>query len=139
MKPLQLLFSITAIVLAVQLLLGGLLTFGFITASVHIVVGFVLFILAIVTMVYAFVSKPAFKPLQRMTVALVLLLVLQIFLGFYTLDSGNQVVAWIHFVNALVIYGLVISGALMTTMMGRMPAMADEGSCGQASSREKGQ
>lgn len=96
------------------------MTFNFIGVLSHIIVGFILFALVIITLIFTFISKPAFRPIQRMTIVLFALVVIQILLGFYTLDSGSQAVAWVHFVNALAIYGLVISGTFMTRMMGKM-------------------
>jgi heme A synthase len=112
MKAGPLLFRVTAGVVFLQLLLGGLLTFNFISAAPHIVTGFIVFILAIATMVVALVSKPSFRPMQGMSVGLVVLILVQIILGFATLDSGSQVIAWIHFVNAMLIYGLAVSGTV---------------------------
>jgi heme A synthase len=108
------LFRLTAIVVVVQLLMGGLLTFDFISPEPHIVVGFIVFILAIVTMVASFVAKPSFRPLKIMSVALVILVFAQGILGFITLGTGSEVLAWIHFTNALVIYGIAVSAAFMS-------------------------
>jgi heme A synthase len=113
MKAGPALFRVTAAVLAVQLLLGGLLTFGFISAGIHIVVGFLLFILAIATMVAWFVTKPPFRPMRVVTSVIVILILLQIILGFATLNSGSQAIAFVHFVNALAIFGATISGTFM--------------------------
>ena len=51
-------FTITTSVVILQLLLGGSLTFNFINADVHVVVGLVVFIFAIATMIVSIVSKP---------------------------------------------------------------------------------
>jgi heme A synthase len=108
------LIRLTAVVVVLQLLLGGLLTFDFISAEPHIVLGFVVFILAIVTMVVSLVAKPSFRPLKLISVALVVLILVQIIIGFVTLKDGSGVVAWIHFANALVIYGVAVSAAFMS-------------------------
>ena len=71
------------------------------------------FVLAIATMIISLVSKPPFRPIQRMSVGLVALILLQIILGFATLSGGNQAIAWIHFVNAMAIYGLAVSGTII--------------------------
>lgn len=107
------LFRVTAIVVFLQLLLGGLLTFDLISAGPHIVMGFVVFVLAIACMAVAWVTKPAFMPLRVMSVVLVLLLVVQIILGFATLGTASAALAWVHFVNALAIYGIAVSAAFM--------------------------
>jgi heme A synthase len=124
MKTGVLLFRLTGAVLGLQLLLGGLLTFGFISAGAHIVVGFALFALAIATMAVWVTAKPAFKPLQRVSILIVLLLLVQIVLGFATLGSGNQAIALLHFLVALAIFGATISGASMAMRWQPAPKMA---------------
>jgi heme A synthase len=94
-------------------MLGGLLTFGFVSPELHIVVGLAVFAIALSVMVLTFVSKPSFKPIRGMSVIIVILLTLQIILGFVTLRSGSQIVAWLHLVNAMVIYGLAIASSFM--------------------------
>jgi hypothetical protein len=116
-----LLFRITAIVVFIQLALGGLLTFDFINATPHIITGFVVFALAIATMVFAFIGKPRFRPVQMISIGLVVLLLIQIILGFATLSSGSSVVAWIHLVNALAIYGMAVAGTFLAIQWNRMP------------------
>jgi len=113
MKTGVLLFRLTAGVVFVELLLGGLLTFSFISAAPHIIVGFAVLILAIITMVVSIVSKPPFRPMQGLSTVMVALIVLQIVLGFVTLGNGSSVVALIHFVNAMAIYGASISGTFL--------------------------
>lgn len=113
MKIGGLVFQITTVAVFLQLLLGGLLTFDFINAGVHIVTGLVVFVLAIVAMIVSFVSRPRSKSLQLTSVVLVVLIIIQIVLGFNTLKTGNQVIAWIHFANAMVIYGVAIAGTFV--------------------------
>ncbi|MFI5421395.1 MAG: hypothetical protein ACHQ1H_10555 [Nitrososphaerales archaeon] len=120
MKAGPMLFRVTAAAVFIQLVLGGLLTFDFISAAPHIITGFIVFILAIVTMVLAITSKPVFKPIRMMSIILVVLLLVQILLGFATLGSGSQVLAWIHFVTAMAIYGLVVSGAVIAIRWDQM-------------------
>src|SRR5579872_3933943 len=74
MKAGPVLFRMTAIVIFIQLAIGGLLTFDFINATAHIITGFIVFILAIVTMILAITSKPVFKPIRTMSIVLVVLL-----------------------------------------------------------------
>src|SRR5580658_10313833 len=113
MKARLVLLRVTGAVLGLQLVLGGLPTFGFISPEAHIETGFILFFLAIATMVVWFVSKPPFRPLQRLTAAIVLLILLQIILGFATLNSGSQAIAFLHFVNALAIFGATLAGTFI--------------------------
>ena len=114
MKTAPMLFRITGIVVFIQILLGGLLTFNFIDPLLHIVTGIVVFILAIATMIATLVSKPTIKPLRGMSVGLVVLIFIQGILGFSTLSNGNQLIAWIHFLVAMGIYGMAISGTFMS-------------------------
>ncbi|MDG6998726.1 MAG: hypothetical protein JRN15_06400 [Nitrososphaerota archaeon] len=115
MKLGALLFRITTIVVFLQLLLGGLLTFDFINAGAHILAGLIIFILSVATMIVSLVSKPKSRPLQMTSVALVTLVIVQIILGFDTLDTGSQVIALIHFVNAMAIYGVAMSGTFVAS------------------------
>jgi heme A synthase len=110
----QLWFRVTSLLVFLQIALGGLLTFSFITALPHIITGFAVLAFAIVALVMAQRLKPAFRPLQGLSVGLVLLIVVQIVLGFTTLSTGNQVVAWVHLLVAMGIYGMVIAGTFMS-------------------------
>ncbi len=120
MKAGPLLFRITGIVVFIQLALGGLLTFDFIPAAPHIVVGFLVFALAIATTVAVWMSKPSFRPARMMSAGLVALILVQIVLGFATLGTGSTVLAWIHFVVALGIYGMNIAGTFMVMRWDQM-------------------
>src|SRR5713226_5726197 len=110
----QLWFRVTSLLVFLQIALGGLLTFSFIIALPHIITGFIVLAFAIVALVMAQRLKPPFRPLQGLSVGLVLLIVVQIVLGFTTLSTGNQVIAWVHLLVAMAIYGMVIAGTLMS-------------------------
>ncbi|MDA4112883.1 MAG: hypothetical protein OK474_02440 [Thaumarchaeota archaeon] len=114
------LFRVTGAVLGLQLLLGGLLTFGFISAEAHIVAGFLLLILAVATMAVWLTTRPPFRPMQVLTSVIVVLILLQIILGFATLDTGSQTIAFIHFANALAIFGAMMAGTFMALRWDRM-------------------
>jgi len=43
-----------------------------------------------------------------------LLIIVQIILGFTTLSTGNLVIAWVHLLVAMGIYGMVIAGTFMS-------------------------
>jgi heme A synthase len=102
MKIIANLFRITSLVIFLQLLLGGLLTFDFINATAHIVIGFIVFILALTTMIVVLFSKSSGRPLRGVSIGMVALIVVQIILGFETLTSGSQILAWVHFAVARV-------------------------------------
>ena len=110
----QLWFRVTSLLVFLQIALGGLLTFSFITALPHIITGFVVLAFAIATLVMAQTLKPPFRPLQGLSVGLVLLIVVQIILGFATLATSNDVIAWVHLLVAMTIYGMAIAGAFMS-------------------------
>jgi hypothetical protein len=110
LKAAPVLFRITGIVVFVQLLIGGLLTFGFTSVLPHIIVGFAVFILAIATMVVSLFAKPSFKPMKAVSIVMVALILVQIVLGFAALGSSSAAVGWLHFANAMAIYGAAISG-----------------------------
>ncbi len=117
----QLWFRITSIIVFLQIALGGLLTFGFLSNALpHIITGFVVLAVAIVTLVLAQTLKPPFRPLQGLSTGLVLAVVIQIILGFYTLATNNQAVAWIHFLVAMGIYGMAIAGTFMSMRLDYM-------------------
>lgn len=113
------LFAILTAGIFVQLLLGGLLTFNFITPPVHIVVGFAIFAISIAAMIFVFVEKRATRKLRIMSALIVALIVVQILLGFSTLKNGDQAIAWGHFANSLLIFGVSIVAAITAASPGK--------------------
>ena len=109
----QLWLRVTSLVVFLQIALGGLLTFSFITALPHIITGFAVLAFAIVTLVMAQTLKPPFRPLQGLSVGLVLLVVVQIILGFTTLSSGNQVIAWVPHEDRLTLIPVAVFAAIV--------------------------
>ena len=81
---------------------------------------FLVFALAIVSMAAAFTVKPVFGPIRMLSVGLVVLILVQIVLGFITLGTGNSVVALLHFLNAMAIYGMTVAGTFMAMRWDRM-------------------
>lgn len=110
----QVLFRVTMILVFLQIALGGLLTFDFISWVPHAITGFIVLGLAIVTLIVAQTTKPPFRPLQGLSTGLVIAIVVQIVLGFITLSTSNQVIAWVHLLVAVGIYGMVVSGTFMS-------------------------
>ena len=78
---------------------------------------------AIAAMIAALVSKPSIRSLKGMSIVMVVLLVVQILLGFDTLQTSDQLIAWVHFVTALLIYGLAVSGTFMAVQLNRASRM----------------
>src|SRR5439155_16376668 len=109
------------ILVFIQIALGGLLTFDYISWIPHAITGFIVLALAIVTLIVAQTSKPPFKPLQGLSIGLVLAIVVQIILGFLTLNTGNLAVAWVHLLVAVGIYGMVVSGTFMSMRLNYIP------------------
>src|SRR5256886_5496075 len=107
-------FRVTSIIVFLQIALGGLLTFSFITPLPHIIVGFAVLAFAIDTLVVPQTLKPPLRPLQGLSVGLVLLIIVQIILGFPTLSTGNLVIAWVHLLVAMAIYGMLIARSFMS-------------------------
>ena len=114
MKPGPLLFHITGIAIFVQLALGRLLALDFIPVDPHMALGFVVFALAVATTVFAWRFKPKFLPVRTTSAALVPLVALEAFLGFSMLDADNPLLSWVHFIVAMVIYGVAVAGMVTT-------------------------
>ena len=80
----------------------------------HSITGFVVFILATAAMIVVLISKPSFRPVQGISIILVVLLTIQIILGFDTLKTNSSAIAWVHFVNAMMIYGASIASVFFS-------------------------
>ncbi len=107
----SLLFRFATLVVFLQIALGGLVTFNFIAPASHIATGFAALAIALATMIVSLVSKPSSKSVQMTAIAMFLLIAIQIPLGFVTLQTGNSVIAWVHFLDAMAIFGAAISGS----------------------------
>ncbi len=117
---LQFLFRITGAALGLQLLLGGLVTFGYIDASAHIVWGVVLGILALVTLVFVFRMPSRPMPLLRLSIGIAVDILLQGLLGFATMGTDSNALAFVHFLNSLLIFGMTLAGTFMAMAAARM-------------------
>jgi heme A synthase len=104
------LFHLTATVILIQIALGGLVTFGFIIPIVHMVWGTLVVVVAIVTAVTALRSKPLDRQLRGVALGMIFALAVQVSLGFTILALGSEVVAWLHLVLGVLIYGMALSG-----------------------------
>jgi hypothetical protein len=116
----------TAAVIFLQLLAGGLLVFGSIPVQTHLITGFITFGFAMVTMGVTLVSKPAFRTVKILSIALVALIFLQGILGFIAIRGGTMVIL-IHFTNALVIYGVAVSSVFVARAWSKMPLTEKQG------------
>ncbi len=104
------LFQITGIFIVFQFLLGGLASNNFLEPQYHIVLGFVILALAVASMVVAVASKPSLQSLKICSALLVVLLVLQVPLGFALFHSGNVILSVAHVTNAIAILVTVFAG-----------------------------
>lgn len=109
---------LAALVIFVQLALGGLLTFDFISPTAHIATGFLVLGLAVLVVIVLFQQDKAYARLKNMSIAMVGLILVQVALGFATLESGNQILAWLHLLVALAIYGMIVSETFIATIIG---------------------
>jgi heme A synthase len=121
---LSLLFRVTGIVIFIQLALGGLVTFDFLGPIIHAATGVLVLALVVVVLAMAWRSKPAFPPLRGLSAGLVTLVAAQILLGLYDLRTDSQIVAWLHLVVALGIYGMAIAGSFMAMRFDHMRSQA---------------
>jgi heme A synthase len=122
LKPAVVLFYVTGAVIFLQLVSGGLRIFGFVDESTHIAIGFITFIIAVITLVAAASTKPRYRPAISMSALLVVLILIQGLLGFDYLGTNSLGVIFVHFANALVIYGLAVSSVFMAMRWNKMTA-----------------
>ncbi len=126
----QLLFRITGAALGIQLALGGAVTFFNLDVNVHTLWGVILGILALVTLVYVMRMPRRPKPLMGLAIGIAVDILVQGLLGFATVaTSGNSAsaLAFVHFLNALAIFGMTLMAAGMAMAGARMaqaPPMA---------------
>jgi heme A synthase len=121
MKVVPTLFRITSIVIFIQLLLGGLVTFNFIGPDFHIITGILVFVLAVATLIVT-LRMTTFKPLRGISIGLVALIVVQMILGVEALQTSNAVFSWIHFGVAMGIYAMSVAGSIMASISESMAA-----------------
>src|SRR5947209_20535593 len=105
----QLWFRVTSLLVFLQIALGGLLTFSFITALPHIITGFAVLALAIATLVMAQPLKPPFRPLQALSIGLSLLPAVPITPSFSPLAASTAVTASLHLPFAMTIPDLPVA------------------------------
>jgi uncharacterized protein involved in response to NO len=114
------LFGVTSAVIFLQLITGALRLFGFIDTTTHIAAGEITFGFALITMSVALVSKPSFRPVKTLSIALVVLIVVQAFLGLAFLATSSTAIILVHFTNALLIYSIGIVGVFYAMQWNKM-------------------
>jgi heme A synthase len=120
-------FRLTAGVILLQIALGGLVTFNFIDPLVHIIWGAVVFVVAIVTAVFALRSKPVDGGLRGVSFGLIAALSAQVILGFSTSALESDVLAWVHLVLGVLIYAMALTGMSFATRQEYMSARPPTG------------
>lgn len=122
-------FWVTGLALGIQVALGGLVTFGFLDTSVHIIWGVILGVLAIVALVTVARMSPRPKRLFGITVGIGVDILVQALVGFAVLGTSSNAtlsngIAWVHLLNAFAIFAMSMMGSGMAMMAGRMTAAA---------------
>jgi hypothetical protein len=102
----SLVFRITGAAVGIQLAVGGLVTFGYIGAGVHILLGVIVGILAVVALACALRMKPRVRPLVGLSTGIGVDVLLQAILGFGVIGTTSDgslttALAYVHFLNAL--------------------------------------
>lgn len=115
-------FRLTATVILIQIALGGLVTFSFIDPLAHIVWGAVVVAVAVATTVSTLRLKPLDRQLRGVSIGVIVGLVVQIILGFSTLDLSSDVLAWVHLVLGVLIYAMALTGMSFAQRRDYMPA-----------------
>jgi heme A synthase len=122
-----LLFYGTGLMVFSQLFVGGMVVFGFVLPAIHIATGFITLGFAACAMAAAIASKPSYRPVKVHGILILALVVIQGLLGFIVLGTGSPSLTLVHFANALLIYGLAVSGALMARRWNVMPLTEKQG------------
>ena len=116
----QLLFRITGVVLGVQLALGGLVTFGYLDWTIHMGWGILLGALVLVTLLFVLRMPSRPRRLVGITVGIGVDVIIQALLGFAAQGTGNNLISWVHFMNAYAIFAMNLFALFMAMAGARM-------------------
>lgn len=126
MKTAGYIFPVTAFVVFIQAITGAATVLNFYDFGAHLVSGYVVAIFALASVVVAFISKPKYNALRYSSLVLFVLVLIQGAIGFQAQTSDQLVV--VHFVNALIMFGISIAMTFYAFRWGRMqPAPATPG------------
>jgi len=100
-------FPLTAMVVFLQAITGAALELGFYDFGAHEMSGYLVGVLALASTAVAFAVKPKYNALRYASLTLLILVALQGTLGFAARTNDELVV--VHFVNALILYGVSIA------------------------------
>ncbi len=125
MRIAALLFYVTAVLIFFQLVTGGPLALGSVSlansvADTHVFMGFITGILGLITVVAAWVSKPAYKAFRYITIVMLVLFFLVGFAADKTALNGILV----HYELAVLLFGTAIAGTFYAVRWNRMPKPA---------------
>jgi heme A synthase len=122
MRAIAYIFPITAALIFYQAVSGAVTVLNFMDVGTHMNSGYVVGIVALVSAIVAFTSKPAYNLLRYSSVVLLVLVVVQGLIGFAA-QTSDQLVA-VHFANALIVYGISVAMVLFGFRWGRMQAVS---------------
>lgn len=122
MRIAALLFFVTAVLIFLQLVTGGVFAVG--SASLansigdtHVVMGFLTGLLSLITVIAAWVSKPAYKAFRYTNIAMLVLF----FLVGFTADKSAMNGILVHYEFAVLLFGSAIAGTFYTFRWNKMP------------------
>jgi hypothetical protein len=123
-KKIFLVFHLTAAIVFIQLVMGGLFVFAYVPYRDHLFTGILVGIMSIVSLVTALLlAKPRSNLLVYPSLFMLALVILQGALGFSISHDPSLVI--IHYTNALIIFAISIAtvfNAVRVSKMGMMPA-----------------
>ena len=122
MKTIAYIFPVTAFMIFIQAITGAATALNFYGFDAHMLSGIVVAILALVSTVLAFVTKPKYTALRYSSLVLFVLVLIQGGIGFQAKTSDPLVV--VHFVNFLIIFGTSIAITFYAFRWGRTSAAA---------------
>ena len=117
MKTVAYIFPVTAFVVFIQAITGAATVLNFYGFDAHMMSGYVVAALALVSTLLAFATKPKYNALRYSSLVLFVLVLIQGGIGFQAQSSDQLVVA--HFVNSLIIFGTSIAITFYAFRWGR--------------------
>jgi heme A synthase len=120
MKTVAYIFPVTAFVVFLQAITGAATALNFYGYDAHMMTGYVVAALALVSTAIAFVTKPKYNALRYSSLVLFALVLIQGGIGFLAKTSDPLVV--VHFVNFLILFGTSIAITFYAFRWGRTPA-----------------
>lgn len=124
MRKAAYIFPATAFVVFLQAITGAATVLSFYGFDAHMLSGYAVAALALVSAAVAFAVKPRYTALRYSSLVLFVLILIQGGIGFLA-QTSDQLVA-VHFVNALILFGTSIAITFYAFRWGRMqtaPAM----------------